>query len=148
MRSMPHVKRENGLTTQTCLACPDSASIQGWVSARAAKLVTTIAWKRFGHQNCQCSIQKLYTHIAAISFTPKHFLTSCTIILIFPPSPLSPESGTEMGASSSGAVSCAAVLIMVGERGKGPLLAGGDGRGTNVVAQIRIPRQSSVLSHT
>lgn len=48
--------------------------------------------------------RRIQTHIAAMSFTPKHFLTSCTIIFIFPPSPVSPESGTEIGgpgASSS-----------------------------------------------
>ena len=38
-----------------------------------------------------------FTNIAAISLTPRHFLTSWTIILILPPSPVSPESGTEMG---------------------------------------------------
>ena len=38
-----------------------------------------------------------FAHIAAMSLTPRHFLTSWTIILILPPSPVSPESGTEMG---------------------------------------------------
>lgn len=39
--------------------------------------------------------------MVAISFTPKHFLTSWTIILSLPPSPESPVSGTETAASSS-----------------------------------------------
>lgn len=45
-----------------------------------------------------------YTNIAAMSFTPRHFFTSWTIIFSFPPSPWSPVSGTEIGgpgASSS-----------------------------------------------
>ena len=39
------------------------------------------------------------TYIEAISFTPKHFLTSEMIILSLPPSPVSPESGTAGGAA-------------------------------------------------
>jgi hypothetical protein len=47
------------------------------------------------------------THIEAISFIPMHFRTSWIIILSFPLSPVSPESGTEMGRQSSAAgVTC------------------------------------------
>src|ERR1700722_1072567 len=38
-----------------------------------------------------------WTHNAAMSLTPRHFLTSWTIIFIFPPSPVSAESCTDMG---------------------------------------------------
>jgi hypothetical protein len=39
------------------------------------------------------------THIDAISFTPKHFFTSETIIFSFPLSPESPVSGTDTAGS-------------------------------------------------
>lgn len=54
-------------------------------------------------------------HIVAMSLTPRHFFTSWTIILSFPPSPVSPESGTEIGgpgASSSIVVSWFVVAIV------------------------------------
>src|SRR6267154_3921759 len=40
---------------------------------------------------------KTDSDMAAMSLTPEHFLTSWTIILSFPPSPVSPESCNEMG---------------------------------------------------
>src|ERR1700722_6994361 len=49
-------------------------------------------------QKCQIAVR---TNMAAISLTPKHLLTNCIIILSFPPSPVSPESGTEIGGVSS-----------------------------------------------
>ena len=55
---------------------------------------------------------KRRTHMAAISFTPKHFLTSCTIMLSLPPSPVS--SGKEMagpGASSSATAAASLSLL-------------------------------------
>ena len=53
------------------------------------------------------------THIEAMSFIPIHLRTSWTIILSFPLSPVSPESGTEMGGPSStvSEVTCCLVVI-------------------------------------
>ena len=59
--------------------------------------------------------------MAAISLTPKHFLSNCMIILSLPPSPVSPESGTEIG--SPGASSSIRRVLSIGNK------YGGDGWG-------------------
>lgn len=67
-------------------------------------LATTVAYVNHIESTINAKLQTIsseITYMLAISFTPKHFLTSCTIILSLPPSPVSPESDTEMGASSS-----------------------------------------------
>jgi len=71
-------------------------------------------------QNHQCPVKHralglmATTHIEAISFMPIHLRTSWTIILSFPFSPVSSESGTEMGGPSSmgSGVTCCLVAII------------------------------------
>jgi hypothetical protein len=86
-------------TQRIYLADPDNASTPSWVLVPATRPVMKDA----------CGIDHLTyrqttddeTNMAAMSLTPKHFLTSWTIILTLPPSPVSPDSGTEIGGSSS-----------------------------------------------
>lgn len=60
--------------------------------------------------------------MAARSFTPKHFFNSCTIILSFPPSLVSPESGTTKAASVCS--SSSSTPFGVGSSPSGSSLAG------------------------
>jgi hypothetical protein len=74
----------------------DNASTQGWGWARAATLAVKAAYNQrrlrsYRHRQRGC------TNIAAISLTPSDFFTSAMIIFSFPPSPPSPESGTDIG---------------------------------------------------
>jgi hypothetical protein len=80
----------------------------GWALAETREEITSCKVNK-------CSTQRRglsrinETHIEAMSLIPMHLRTSWTIILSFPLSPVSPESGTEMGGPSStafGVASC------------------------------------------
>src|SRR5260221_9422814 len=93
--------------------CRGNANIQGWVLARATTRVRRDACAKVKNKSQVSDVdegarghstkREKDAHIEARSFTPKDLLTSWTIILSLPPSPVS--SGTSIAAACASASS-------------------------------------------
>lgn len=99
--SEEHLSRDPGKwndrrTLQIYLDDPRNEKTPSWVLAPVKKLAVKDAYRCVNLVLLPPRADPK-TYIAAISFTPRHFFTNWTIILSLPPSPVSPESGMEIG---------------------------------------------------